>query len=149
MFKKLLTIPIITIAIVGAIFLFRNFSAQNNIMITFADSKRLAVYDNVYLAGAIAGTIRAVEPTKNRKIAVTIDFKENVLKQLTNKTGFFIDEDDSNCPERPCLLIEFAHNPGKSISKGESLNGIDSALTWATFRATNSLAEIINPESAK
>ena len=69
-----------------------------------ADSKHLAVYDNVYLAGASAGTIRAVEPTTNRKIAVTVDFKENVLKQLTNATGFFIDEDDSNVPGRPCLL---------------------------------------------
>ncbi len=146
MLKKLLSLIIIVIFIGGGIMIFRNFTAQNNITITFTDSKLLTVRSNAYFAGKVAGMVLTIEPTPDRKeVTVTVNLKEDVYKQLNNETGFFIDKDPLH-PGQYCLLIALAHKPGKPITSNSRLQGIDSSYSWITFKTLNRIANAISPK---
>jgi len=144
--KKLLSLIVIIIFIGGWIMIFRNFTAQNNITITFTDSKLLTVRTKSYFAGKIAGMILTIEPTPDRKeVAVTANLKEDVYKQINSETGFFIDKDPLN-PGQYCLLIALSHKPGKPITSKSKLKGIDSTYSWITFTTVNRIANAIDPK---
>jgi ABC-type transporter Mla subunit MlaD len=144
--KKLLSFIVIIIFIVGWIFVFRNFTAQNNVVITFTDSKLLTVRTKAYFAGKIAGMVLAIEPTPGRKeVKITVNLKENVYKQINSETGFFIDKDPYD-PEQYCLLIALSHKPGKPITSKSRLRGIDSSYSWTTFTTVNRIANAIDPK---
>ena len=146
MLKKLLSLIVIIIFIGGWIMIFRNFRAQNNITVTFADSKRLTVRTKAYFTGKVAGMILAIEPTPDRKkVTVTVNLKADVYKQINSETGFFIDKDPLN-PEQQCLLIALSHKPGKPITAKSRLQGIDSSYSWITFTTVNRIANAIHPK---
>jgi len=144
--KKLLSLIVIIIFIGGWIKIFHNFAAQNNISITFADSKQLTVRTKAYFAGKIAGMILAIEPTPDHKeVSVTVNLKEDLYKQINSETGFFIDKDPYD-PEQYCLLIALSHKQGKPITSKSRLRGIDSSYSWLTFTTVNRIANAIHPK---
>ena len=146
MLKKLLSLIVIIIFIVGWIFIFHNFTAQNNVVITFTDSKLLTVRTKAYFAGKIAGMILAIEPSPDQKeVKITVNLKDNVYKQINSETGFFIDK-DPYAPEQCCLLIALSHKPGKPITSKSRLRGIDSSYSWITFTTVNRVANAIDPK---
>lgn len=146
MLKKLVSFILVIIFIVGGIMIFRNFTSQNNVDITFSDSKLLTVRTNAYFAGKVAGIILAIEPAPNQKeVTVTVNLKEHVYKQLNSETGFFIDKDPHN-PEQYCLLIELSHKPGRAITSKTKLQGIDSSSSWLKFTTINRIADTIHPK---
>ena len=126
--------------------IFRNFTAQNNVVITFTDGKHLTVHANAYFAGKVAGMIITTEPTPdNREFAVTVNLKKEVYKQINSETGFFIDKDPLY-PKQQCLLIALSHKPGQPITAKSNLQGIDSTLSWITFKMKNLSANPVDPK---
>ena len=146
MLKKLISLIVIIIFICGWIMIFRNFTAQNNVVITFTDGKHLTVHANAYFAGKIAGMILTTEPTPdNQEFAVTVNLKKEVYKQINSETGFFIDKDPLY-PKQQCLLIALSRKPGQPITAKSNLQGIDSTLSWITFKMKNLSANPVDPK---
>ncbi len=146
MLKKLLSLIVIIIFIVGWVMIFRNFNSQNNVVITFTDSKLLTVRSNAYLAGKVAGMVLTIEPAPDQKeVTVTVNLKEDVYNQINSESGFFIDKDYRH-PGQYCLLIARALKPGQPVTAKSKLKGIDSTDLWVAFKTANRAANPIPPE---
>lgn len=146
MLKKLLSLIVIIIFIIGWVMIFRNFTSQNNVVITFTDSKLLTVRSNAYFAGKVSGMILTIEPESDRKeVTVTVNLKEDVYRQINSESGFFIDKDYRH-PGQYCLLIALALKPGQPVTAKNRLKGIDSTDSWVAFKTVNRAANPIDPE---
>ena len=145
MLKKLISLIVIVIFICGWIMIFRNFTSQNNVVINFADGKHLTAHANAYFAGKVAGMILTTEPTANaKKVAVTVNLKENVYQQINSETGFFIAKDPLY-PKQQCLLIALSRKPGRPVTAKSELQGIDSSFSWIKFKIINHSANPVDP----
>ena len=146
MLKKLLSLIVIVVFIIGWIMIFRNFTAQNKVVITFTGNKPITVHANVYFAGKVAGMILAAEQTSDQKeVMVTANLKDDIYKQINSETGFFIDKDPLY-PKQYCLLIALSHKPGKPVTSKSRLRGIDSSYSWLTFTTINRIANTLDPK---
>ena len=144
MLKKIFMLLATVLLIIGGIAAFHEFSKKPNLIITFTNAKHLMVDDNVYLSGALAGKVNAVE-AKTRQVEVTINLKKNCFDQISSTSNFYIDNDAIN-PERQCLLIRLAQQPGPPIPPGARLIGTDSAFVWALLKAEDQMAGITHSE---
>ena len=144
MFKKIFLLLAAVLLILGGVAVFRILDRQYNVVVTFANAKHLMVDDHVYLSGALAGKVKAIEP-EDRQVAITIALKKNFFNQLSSTSTFFIDNDalDNN---KKCLLIRLDRQPGNPITTGARLPGIDSAFKWGALNAGDRMAEITNSE---
>lgn len=129
MFKKIFMLLAAMLLIIGGVATFRGLVGQHNVVITFANAKHLMIDDHVYLSGALAGKVKAVE-AKTRQVDVTVNLKKNFYDQLSSTSTFFIDDDARN-HKRKCLLIRLAQHPDNPISPGARLTGTDSAFEWS------------------
>ena len=144
MFKKIFMLLATGLLIIGGVAIFRGLSGQHNLVITFAKAKHLMVDDHVYLFGALAGKVKAIE-AKTRPVAITIKLKKNFYDQLSSTSTFFIDDDTLN-HERKCVLIRLARQPGKPISPGARLTGVDSAFEWSARKIGDKMERIVHSE---
>ncbi|MBN2810177.1 MAG: hypothetical protein JXR80_11845 [Deltaproteobacteria bacterium] len=155
MFKKIFLLLVAVAIIVGGVVAFQMIEKQHNLVITFADAKHLMVDDHVYLAGALAGKVKAVE-AKNKQVAVTINLKKTFYDQITANSAFFIDNDALN-QKRKCLLIRLASEPGQPLTPGTQLKGVDSDFAWSARKAGEEIAarmgaamqEMLNSEAVQ
>ncbi len=142
MFKKIFLLLAAGLLIIGGIATLHGLGGQHNVVITFAKAKHLMVDDHVYLSGALAGKVRAVE-TKVRQVVVTIDLKKTFYDQLSSTSTFFID-DDTRHQKRKCVLIKLARRPGSPITPGTQLTGIDSAFEWSAHKVGDHMTRMVS-----